>query len=86
MICGFIFIGSGSLLATYTLKLSELKKIKDSKILYYFGITSIALTSFLILGADIYLKLAFFWFLGASFGGIIVFEINQNIREYIFHY
>jgi hypothetical protein len=85
-ICGLIFVGSGSLFASYALKQSEVKVIKDSRILYFMGITTFALTSFLLLGADIYLKLATFWFLGASLGGIVIFELNSKIRSKIFHY
>ena len=85
-ICGLIFIGSGAIFATYVLKQGEVRKIKESRFLYYFSITSIALSSFIFLGADTYLNLAVFWFLGASFGGLIMFEINRFIRKEVFQY
>jgi hypothetical protein len=81
-ICGVIFIGSGSIFASYILKASEVNKIKKSEFLYYFSITTIALSSFIILGAEVYLNLTFFWFIGAMLGGISLFEINRIIRRY----
>ena len=85
-ICGSIFVGSGALLAAYILKASEIRKIKYSRFLYYLSITSIALTTFLILGADIYLNLVIFWFIGAYFGGLLLFEMNRIIRKAVFNY
>lgn len=85
-ICGSIFVGSGTLLAAYILKASEVRKIRNSRLLYYFSIVSIALTTFLLLGADIYLNLAMFWFIGAYIGGLVLFEVNRVIRREIFSY
>ena len=85
-VCGSIFIGSGALLAAYILKASEIRKIKHSRFLYYFSITSIILTTFLLLGADVYLKFAMFWFIGAYTGGLVLFEINRVIRKAVFNY
>ena len=79
-ICGSIFVGSGAIFASYLLKPTEVKKIKDSKILYYLSISSLSLSSFLLAGADIYLHLAAFWFIGATLSGIFFFEINRHIR------
>ena len=85
-ICGSIFVGSGALLAAYILKAGEVRKIRNSRFLYYFSITSIALTTFLLLGVDVYLNLAIFWFIGAYVGGIVLFEVNRVIRREIFSY
>ena len=85
-ICGSIFVGSGALLAAYMLKDSEIRKIEGSRFLYYFSIVSIALTVFLLFGADVYLNLAMFWFIGAYVGGLIVFEVNRVIRREVFNY
>lgn len=86
VICGSIFVGSGALLAAYILKAGEIRKIRASRFLYYFSITSIALTAFLLLGADVYLNLAIFWFIGAYIGGLVLFEVNQIIRKEVFSY
>tara|TARA_R110002072_G_scaffold534_6_gene4082 strand:- start:256267 stop:256788 length:522 start_codon:yes stop_codon:yes gene_type:complete len=85
-ICGFIFIGSGAVFASYLLKSNEITKIKESRFLYYFSITTIALSTFLILGAQTYLYLSLYWFMGASFGGLITFEINRIIRRTLLQY
>ena len=85
-ICGSIFVGSGALLAVYILKAGEVRKIRESRFLYYFSITSIAITTFLLLGVDAYLNLAIFWFIGAYVGGLVLFEVNRVIRREIFNY
>jgi hypothetical protein len=79
-ICGSIFIGTGAIFASYLLNLSELRKIKDSKLLYYFSISSIAIASFTLLGAEIYLTLTIFWLMGATLAGVLLFELNRLLR------
>lgn len=86
MICGSIFIGSGALFAAYLFKSSEVKKIKESKVLYYTSISILALSSFIVLGSETYLTLAAFWLVGSTIGGLIVFELNRLIRRKIFNY
>lgn len=85
-ICGLIFIGSGALFSSYILKSSEIRRIKESKFLYYMTVSIIALSVLFIFGAKIYLNLAFFWFIGAILGGVSIFEINRIIRREIFNY
>lgn len=85
-ICGSIFVGSGALFAAYLLKSTEIRKIKESKILYYLSISIIALSTFSVLGAQVHLSLAMFWFIGASLGGLIAFELNRVIRREVFSY
>ncbi len=80
IICGAIFIGPGAILAAYLLKYSELKMIKQSRFLYYFCLVSIFLLIFIIMGAEVYLKLTSFWILGATLSGVILFESNRFIR------
>jgi hypothetical protein len=86
IICGSIFIGSGALFAAYLLKSNEIKKIRESRLLYYTSISIVALSVFFLLGSDIYLKLTFFWFSGSTIGGIIMFETNRFIRKEILNY
>ena len=85
-ICGSIFIGSGALFAAYILKSSEVRKIKESRILYYTSISIIALSSFIILGSEVYLSLALYWLVGATIGGLSVFELSRVVRRHVFHY
>jgi hypothetical protein len=85
-ICGSIFIGSGALFAAYILKSSEVRKIKESRILYYTSISIIALSSFIILGPEVYLSLALYWLVGATIGGLSVFELSRVVRRHVFHY
>ena len=86
VICGSIFIGSGSIFAGHLLSFTELKKIKESKFLYYTAISSIALTFFLFLGVDVYLDLALAWFVGALFGGVLLFEVNRLMALFFFDF
>jgi hypothetical protein len=86
VICGSIFIGSGAVLAAYILKTSEVRKIKESCILYYFSIASIALSLLMLFGVSTYLNLALYWLLGASAGGLLMFETNRVIRKKVFQY
>lgn len=79
-ICGFIFIGSGAIFAAYLLKVEEVFKIKQTKHLYYFAISGLAILSFLLLGAEIYLDLVSMWFLGAVLGGVLMLNLNNTIR------
>lgn len=86
IICGSIFMGSGAIFAAYILKAGEIKKIKESKYLYYFSISIIALSTFFVLGTQIYLSLAAFWVLGSTLTGLVFFELNRIIRKEILHY
>ena len=79
-ICGSIFIGSGAIFASYVLSLNEIRKIKESKLLYYTSLSSLALASFGLIGADVYVKMSVFWFLGASLIGALFFECNRLLR------
>jgi hypothetical protein len=80
-ICGTIFIGSGAVFAAYILKKSEVRLIKETKWLYYTSISMVAVLSFMLLGADVYLPLATFWFAGASTSGIVLFDLNYRLRQ-----
>jgi len=79
-ICGSIFIGSGAIFGSYLLNLSEIKKVHQSKLLYYFSISSVSVMTFMLFGAEIYLKTATFWLAGASIAGILSFELNRIFR------
>jgi hypothetical protein len=85
-ICGSIFLGSGALFAAYLLKPSEIRKINESRFLYYMSISIIALSIFFLLGTDIYLTFAAYWLTGSTLGGLVVFELNRLIRKEIFNY
>jgi len=78
IICGSIFIGSGALVATFILSGPEIKKIRSSSFLYYCSFSGIAVLSFMVLGAQVYLDLAGLWFIGASLSGVLIFH-GQSI-------
>lgn len=81
MICGCIFLGTGSIFATYILSQGEINKIKSSRILYFTALSILAVSLFMLFGAKIYLNLVFFWLLGSVFGATALFEINRVIKN-----
>ena len=85
MICGSIFTGSGALFAAYILQAQEIKKIKESRLLYHISISIIALSSFLVLGSDIYLLLSLYWFIGSVLSALFLFEVNTILRKGLFN-
>ncbi len=81
MICGSIFMGSGAIFSSYILKEAEILKIRKSRFLYYLALTGIFLTTFIVLGADLYLTLTTYWTIGALCSGLFLFDINTLIRN-----
>lgn len=80
-ICGSIFIGSGAVFASFLLNSGEIRKISQSKYLYYFSICSLSVLAFMLLGVETYLKLTAFWVLGAFCSGLILFELGKLINS-----
>ena len=79
-LCGAIFIGSGTIFASYILTAIEINKIKESEFLYYLTLTGVMIIALSLLGANVYLEAAAFWFVGAWTAGLIMFETNRMIR------
>jgi hypothetical protein len=82
-ICGSIFVGSGSIFAAYILSFNEVQKIRSTKTLYFLSVSILLISSFFLLGAEIYLGIAAYWTLGASATGVILFELNSLIKTKI---
>jgi len=80
LICGSIFLGSGAIFAVSILREAELKLIRTNKYFYYLSITSIALTTFFVFGAEIYLKMSFLWVIGAITSSLLVILSHQYYR------
>ena len=80
LICGSIFLGSGAIFAVSILREVELKLIRANKYFYYLTLTSIALTTFLVFGAEIYLKMSFLWVIGAITSSLLVILSHQYYR------
>lgn len=83
--CGSIFLGSGAIFASYILSQGEVNKIKESRFLYYLGLSIMAVSSFMLFGADIYLNLLSYWLIGAIGGGVLFFELNRLVRKNLIH-
>lgn len=82
-ICGAIFIGSGSVFASYIMGFGEINKIKESKFLYYTSLSVVFTGAFFVFGASFYLKSLVFWFLGAIFSGIFLLDLNFYFRKFL---
>lgn len=80
VICGCIFLGSGAVFASYILTQGEINKIRNSRFLYYMGLSILAVSGFMLFGAEIYLNLLAFWLIGAIGGGIALFELSRLSR------
>ena len=78
--CGVLFVGAGAIVASYILTLDEIRKIRESKFLYYFSLSSLVVLVFFLAGAKVYVDIALLWLLGAMLGGISLFELNRAIR------
>lgn len=85
IICGVIFIGTGSLICSFFFKYAELQKVHKSVFLYYLGISSFSLLIFLFFGAELYLEMVLFWCLGAIASSILFFEIIRSFKIKLFY-
>ena len=81
-LCGGIFLGSGALFASQILSLAEIRKIRQSRLLYYMTLSMFFLSAFMGLGVNIYLEVLAYWLLGAMIFGVINFELSARIRLY----
>jgi len=83
-ICGALFVGSGAIFASYLLKKSEVRKIRSNKSLCYLAISLIAVSLFILFGAEVYLTAALAWLVGAVLGGLLMVEVNGIFRDSFF--
>jgi hypothetical protein len=79
-VCGSIFLGSGAIFASAILSREELLVIKETKYLFNFAISGIAVGLFLILGAKVYLDLTLIWALSGIALSILILEISRAIK------
>lgn len=82
IIQGSIFFFPGSVAAAYILSFSELKRVSSSRLLCFTLQAAICLLLFMLLETNLNLKLYGLWMLGATGGGIILFELNRWIRTF----
>ena len=80
LICGTIFLGTGAIFASYLLSEGEFNKVKASPFLYYTALSIIAVSIFMLFGAEVYFSLLIFWFIGATLSGALLFKVNGLIR------
>lgn len=81
ILCGAIFLGSGAIVAAYSLDLEEVRIIKNSKGLYTLAISGLSLGVFLLFGAKLYLDLTLLWVLGAFIAGTVMLAFNGFLRR-----
>lgn len=80
IICGSIFLGAGALFASSILSFPEIKKVKESSLLYYSGLSIIFVTTFYTLGVETYLSVVFFWMIGAIVSSYLVVNLGVLAR------
>ena len=79
-LCGAIFLSSGAILATITLRIEELRAIKKSEYLYLFLASALAVIIFRQLGTPAVLASYAAWFAGAFGGSVLSFEVVKRLR------
>ncbi|OIQ18932.1 MAG: hypothetical protein BM556_06520 [Bacteriovorax sp. MedPE-SWde] len=83
MVCGSIFIGSGALFSSTILNWAEIRLLKESKLLSYFGLSGLFALSFLFVGAQVYLDVAIAWMIGATLSGSVFFQVSTILKKKI---
>ncbi|MCO4753718.1 MAG: hypothetical protein KC478_04515 [Bacteriovoracaceae bacterium] len=83
VLCGGIFLGSGALVAAYTLKESEIKEIFRQRFLHLCTISGISIAVFMTIGADVYLSMIPYWIVGSVVFGILSLITNYKLRNLI---
>ncbi|MDT8317079.1 MAG: hypothetical protein RQ824_03675 [bacterium] len=79
-LCGVIFLGSGSLLASMLLRVEELRALKKTEYLYLFLASAVALMIFRQLGSPAIQASYAAWFSGAFGGSAAAFEIIKRLK------
>jgi hypothetical protein len=79
--CGAFFLGSGLLLATFILRIEDLKVLHQYRFLQISAISSISLICFIATGGSVYFTVALYWLLGALLGGIVCLEFGFKCRR-----
>ncbi len=79
-LCGAIFIGTTTLLASFVFRPEEVRAIKSQRLLQLSFLSLLALGSFVCFGADVFLSTGLVWLLGAVFGGAASLELGWRVR------
>lgn len=80
LFCSTIFIGTGAIFAASILSRDEIRKIRNSRFLYFTALTGMFISLFLIFGAKIYFTMTSYWAIGAIVSGMIFFELTYRGR------
>lgn len=80
VICGSIFLGSGAIFASTVLSLPEIRKVKESILLYYSGLSIIFISAFFIFGVETFLSVVFFWMVGAIVSSYLFVNLGVLFR------
>ncbi len=80
-LCGAIFIGTTTLIASFVFRPEEVKVIRSQRILQLSFLSLLALGSFVCFGADVFLSTGLVWLLGAVLGGAASLELGWRVRE-----
>ena len=79
-LCGVIFIGTTTLIASFVFRPEEVKAIRSQRLLQFSFLSLLALGSFVCFGADVFLSSGLVWLLGAVFGGAASLELGWKIK------
>ncbi|MEZ4750402.1 MAG: hypothetical protein R3B54_07180 [Bdellovibrionota bacterium] len=79
-LCGALFLGTGTTVASLVLLPEELRRIRSSTLLYFAGFGVIALAVFWAAGAEIAIGIGLVWLIGSILGESIAFESVCRLR------
>ncbi|WP_127716815.1 hypothetical protein [Halobacteriovorax sp. HLS] len=81
ILCGAVFMGAGAILSSLLLSITEIKKIYQSRFLYFTSLTGIFISLFFVYGVEIYLKMASLWAIGSIVSAIVIFKSAITLRD-----
>ena len=80
IICGAIFMGSGAIFSSSLLTFHELKKIYNSKYLYFTSLSGVFISLFSIYKTEVFLQMALLWIIGSILSAIFIFKLTYSLR------
>lgn len=78
--CGLLFMASTYVLANLVLTLEELEAVRRHEWLQMGVISLVSLAGFYFFGAELILRFAALWIVGAALGGFISIEASYRLR------
>lgn len=79
-LCGAIFIGTTTLIASFMFRPEDVRTIRNQKLLQFTFLSLLALGSFVCFGADVFFSTGAVWLFGAILGGVASLEVGWRLK------